>query len=69
MVSSIQLKNDTKVKLNKLKISKSDSYESVINRLLEKEFYLREELKKGYIHRYDEHKKLNEEWENADSSW
>lgn len=69
MITSIQIKKETKEKLNKLKKTKSDSYETVINRLLAKELVLREELVEGYKARAKEHKKLNEEWENADTTW
>lgn len=69
MNTTIQLKKETKEKLSKLKKRKSDSYESVINSLLDKELLLQEELIEGYKARAKEHKKLNEEFENADTAW
>ncbi|MFT4261559.1 MAG: hypothetical protein ACMXX9_03970 [Candidatus Woesearchaeota archaeon] len=69
MITSIQIKKETKDKLNKLKKTKSDSYETVINRLLAKELVLKEELIEGYTARSKEHKELNKEWENADTTW
>lgn len=61
MNSSIQITKSTKNKLNFLKKEKSETYEQVINRLIKEDFMLKEELKKGYVERFDEHKKLNSE--------
>lgn len=69
MNSSIQVTKATKTKLKMLKKEKSESYEKVINRLIKEDLLIKEELEKGYKERYKEHKKLNSEWENADSTW
>jgi hypothetical protein len=69
MISSIQLKKETKDKLTKLKAKHSESYETVIERLIEKEFFLREELIEGYRASHKENEEIEEEFKYADSSW
>ena len=69
MVSTIQIKKDTKEKLKELKNKKTESCESIIERLIDKELVLKEKLKEGYKAKYEEAKEINKEWENADSTW
>ncbi len=68
-ISTIQLSKKTKSRLHSLKKNSSESYEEVINRVLSREQALYEDLKKGYLEQYDDLKKINEEWADADSSW
>ncbi len=69
MNSTIQIKKDTKEKLKELKTKKTESYESVIEKLIDKELVIREKLKEGYKAKYKESEEINKEWENADSTW
>lgn len=69
MISSIQLKKETKDKLIRLKLKNSESYENVIERLIQKEFILREELIEGYKAAHKENKEIEEDFKYADSSW
>lgn len=68
MISSIQLSEETKKKLHMLKENKTESYESVINRLLEKEEKenFEELMKQGYIETAEENLKLCKEMEVLD---
>lgn len=67
-VTSIQLSSDTKRKLDKLKLSKRETYNDVVENLIEDSLELNEktikdlkealeEVKKGQVHSLDEIKK------------
>ncbi len=69
MISSIQLSQETKELLKEQKISRLESYEKVIRRLIQNQHSQEEELKQGYLAQAEELKKVHEEWSDADSAW
>jgi len=55
--TSIQIKKDTKLKLDSLKMSKRDTYNDIIENLLEDSYELNEETMKDIQEAIEEYKK------------
>ncbi len=73
MVTSIQISENLRDKLQKYKKTSKTSYEDVIEKLVknyetsnEKEIQM---LKEGYLEMKDDSKKINKEWESIDEPW
>lgn len=73
MVTTIQISENLRDKLQKYKNTPKTSYEDVIETLVKnyeaskkKEILM---LKEGYLEMENDSKKINKEWEPADESW
>jgi hypothetical protein len=73
MVTTIQLGEDIKSELSRLKFSSNDTYEDVIVELIEsvrsKEREKIELLKEGYSLWSKELSKLNDDWSQVEEGW
>ena len=73
MVTTIQLSEDVKVELARMKTSPNETYEGVIvgmiNLLRVKEREKLSSLKEGYIEWANELGKINKEWSKLDEGW
>lgn len=68
MITTIQLKEEVKMILSKMKTG-NETYEDVIIELINNSKMNKDLLKEGYLEMAFETKKINEEWSQSDESW
>ncbi|MBU1201463.1 MAG: hypothetical protein KJ583_02780 [Nanoarchaeota archaeon] len=73
MITTIQLNDDVKMALSKMKISNKETYEDVIVRMIKQIDESKNDkidiLKKGYEEMSQTSSSINDEWSSADKQW
>jgi predicted CopG family antitoxin len=72
MATTIQLREEVKRQLARLKHGSNDTFENVINGLLaerRKNSMTLKKLKRGYIEMAEASKEINDEWSSVDPKW